>query len=167
VYGLNLEDVSFLVVEDNSFMRSLIKTILKALRTGPVKDASDGAEALQILDAGFSPDIILLDRDMPVLDGVEFVKLLRKSNEEAGRFAPVIMISAHADISKVFEARDAGVNEYLVKPLSPESLYRRIFEVVTHPRTFVKAPHYAGPCRRRKPLESLPFADRREDAAYA
>ncbi len=167
MHGLNLEEVSFLVIEDNPFMRSLIKTILVALRTGPVKEAVDGADALKLLQSGYAPDIILLDRDMPVLDGVEFVRMLRTAENLASQFTPVIMVSAHADMHKVFEARDAGVHEYLVKPLSAKSLYMRISEVVSHPRTFVKAQRYAGPCRRRKILESLPFIDRRQEAAYA
>jgi len=167
MHGLNLEDVTFLVVDDNPFMRSLIKTILVALRTGPVKEASDGADALKLLQSGYAPDIILLDREMPVLDGIEFTKMLRSSRELASQFTPIVMVSAHADLAKVTEARDAGVSEYLAKPLSAKALYLRISEVVSRPRTFVKATQYVGPCRRRSSLPSLPFDERRQEAACA
>lgn len=161
--GLNLEEVNFLVIEDNTFMRSLLKTILRTLRVGKIKEATDGADALKLMKSGYSPDIILLDWEMPALDGIEFTRILRTEGESSYQFAPIIMVSSYSEISRVIQARDAGVNEFLAKPVSAAKLYRRIFEVVTHPRSFVKAKTYTGPDRRRKFLNELPYEDRRQD----
>lgn len=162
MYGLNLEEVSFLIVEDNSFMRSLLKTVLRTLRVGPIKEAVDGADALKLMKTGFNPDIILLDWDMPALDGIEFTKILRNATDSTNQFVPIIMVSSYSDISRVVQARDSGVNEFLAKPVSANELYRRIFEVVSRPRSFVKAKVYTGPCRRRKFIDELPYEDRRD-----
>ncbi len=160
--GLNLEEVDFLVIEDNAFMRSLIKTVLRTLRVGTIKEAVDGADALKLMQSGFSPDIILLDWEMPALDGIEFTKILRSASDSQNQFAPVIMVSSYSDLNHVMQARDSGVNEFLAKPVSAKELYRRIYEVISHPRSFVKAKSYTGPCRRRKFINELPYEDRRQ-----
>jgi len=159
--GFNLEDVDFLVIEDNSFMRSLLLTVLRALRVGNTKEAIDGADGLKLMQSGFNPDIILLDWDMPALDGIEFTRILRNASDSTNQFTPIIMVSSYSDLAHVVQARDAGVNEFLAKPVSAKELYRRIYEVISRPRSFVKAKVYTGPCRRRKFLDELPYEDRR------
>ena len=86
---------------------------------------------------------------MPILTGIELTKLIRTSENSVNPFVPVILMSAYADRHTVMQARDAGVNEFLVKPLSARALHQRIVSVVLNPRSFIKTGQYFGPDRRR------------------
>ena len=143
-----LENVNFLVVEDNPFMRSIIKSVLRVLGAHSIKEATDGASALQMMNLA-APDIILVDWEMQPVDGLEFVKMVRRADDSPNPFAAIIMLSGHSEHTRVMAARDAGVNEFLVKPISAESLFKRIQQVIESPRPFVRSKTYFGPDRRR------------------
>ena len=147
--GLNISKVKFLVVEDNQFMSALVRQILRTLGVLQVDEAKDGADAFQRMRE-FGPDIVLLDWQMAPMDGLEFAKLVRTSPESPNRFIPIIMITAHSAISRVTEARDAGVNEILAKPIAALNLFTRIRAVIERPRLFIDAPTFFGPDRRRR-----------------
>jgi CheY-like chemotaxis protein len=86
---------------------------------------------------------------MPVLSGIEFVRMIRWSNETAiNPRIPIIMVSQHAKHAIVVEARNVGVHEFLTKPVSPQALYDRIRATVFHPREFIVGKDYRGPDRR-------------------
>ena len=143
-----LKDVNFLVAEDNPLMRSIITSVLRVLGAHSIKEASDGGAALQIMKVSV-PDIILVDWEMQPIDGLEFVKLVRRSEDSPNPFVPIIMLSGHSEHNRVLEARDAGVNEFVVKPISARTLFTRIQQVIESPRPFVKSKTYFGPDRRR------------------
>ncbi len=84
------------------------------------------------------------------MDGLEFVRLLRTDTNSPNPFVPVIMLTAHTEAKRVVEARDAGVTEFLAKPISAHQLYSRIRAIIEHPRPFVRAKSYVGPDRRRR-----------------
>jgi DNA-binding response OmpR family regulator len=96
---------------------------------------------------------------MTPLDGIDFVRLLRNSPDSPNQMAPVIMITGHSTMQRVQEARNAGVNEFLAKPLTARGVIERITQVVEHPRPFVRAGEYFGPDRRRRadPLYDGPW----------
>ena len=71
------------------------------------------------------------------------------AKEESFHYMPIIMLTANTSAEQVREARDAGVTEYLAKPVSPKSIYERICSIVDHPRTFIHSNKYDGPDRRR------------------
>ena len=148
--ALNIERLDVLIVDDNAFMRSLIRTVLTAFGCRYIKDASDGADALERLSSGYDPDLIITNWQMPNLDGIELVRLVRSGKDSPNRFVPVIMVSGYSEQSRIVAARDAGVNEFLVKPVSAKRLYNRIATIVQHPRPFVDSTGYFGPDRRRK-----------------
>jgi PleD family two-component response regulator len=144
-----LEDVKFLIVDDNAFMRTIIRQVLSALHAEQVREASDGEDALQIMQT-FAPDIIILDWEMKPMDGLEFTRKVRLSRDSPNVFTPIVMVSGHSERGRIVAARDAGVNEFVVKPISAKSLFDRIQAVIERPRPFVRLKSYFGPDRRRK-----------------
>src|SRR5690606_32770710 len=117
-----------------------------------VREASEGAEAFQMLRA-FPIDLAIVDFNMFPLDGVGFTRLVRASPDSANIYLPIIMMTGHSEKSRVTEARDAGVNEFVVKPITAKALLDRIQAVIFKPRPFVKTETYFGPCRRRRDVE--------------
>src|SRR3954469_21297054 len=112
---------TILVVDDNHHMRLLIMEILRAIGIRDAHEASDGAEALNQMRQR-RIDLVITDIAMQPIDGVDFVRLLRNSNDSPNPTVPVIMITGHSTQSKVVEARDAGVNEFLVKPVTAKGV---------------------------------------------
>lgn len=143
-----LANIRFLVADDNAFMRTIIRRILATLGVQDIREASDGAEALKILQT-WPADIVLLDWEMTPFDGIEFTNMVRHAHDTTNTFLPIIMISAHSEYWRIAKARDVGVTEFLVKPISAATLFSRIRNVIEHPRPFVNAPGFFGPDRRR------------------
>lgn len=141
--------LKILLVDDNHHMRVLLTEILRAIGVRHVFDATDGAEALQLMRS--QPiDIIMSDLAMQPLDGIDFVRLLRNSPDSPNPMAPVIMITGHSTMKRVNEARDVGVNEFLSKPVTAKGVLERISRVVENPRPFIRTNDYFGPDRRRR-----------------
>ena len=97
----------------------------------------------------FMPDIVIVDWVMPIFDGLELAQMIRQPGANANPYVPIIMLTGHSDRKRVVIARDAGITEFLAKPISAKSLYGRIVNVVVKPRPFVKTKTYFGPDRRR------------------
>jgi len=146
---LHCELLNILLVDDNQHMRVLLSEILRAIGVRHVFEAGDGAEALQIM-RGHPIDIVMTDLAMQPLDGIDFVRLLRNSQDSPNPMVPVIMITGHSTMRRVGEARDVGVTEFLSKPVTARGVIERIGRVVDHPRAFVRTESYFGPDRRRR-----------------
>ncbi len=159
----NIERLNFLVVDDNKHMTMLVKTILHALGARNCEEAFDGADAFKVLKH-FPADIIICDWIMQPLDGIEFVKLVRTGRDSANPYVPVIMLTGHTEVARVMEARDAGVTEFLAKPVSAKKLYSRIKSIIETPRSFLKAGPFFGPDRRRRQMPSYKGGERRKEA---
>lgn len=140
--------ITVLVVDDNTHMRALIREMLKAIGVSKTREANDPAEAFEILRT-VPIDIVLADLSMPMMDGVEFCRMIRTGQDSPNQFMPIIMVTGHSERSKVVAARDAGVNEFLVKPINASSLVKRIGAVIESPRPFIRSATYFGPDRRR------------------
>ncbi len=156
---LNWDNITILVVDDNTFMRNLIVSTLRMLGIGNIVARSSAIVAIESLsesrrnpiNAGFGTiDIILSDFVMEEVDGALFLRWIRTSKQAPDRFVPFVMVSGAADQQIVEAARDAGVSEFLAKPFSAKSLGDRILEVIKNPRQYVLAPGYFGPDRRRQ-----------------
>ncbi len=141
--------IKILLVDDNHHMRVLLTEILRAIGVKHIFEAGDGAEALQIMRT-HQVDVVMTDLAMQPLDGIDFVKLLRNSPDSPNQMAPVIMITGHSTARRVAEARDAGVNEFLAKPVTARGVIERIGEIVEHPRPYIRTSDFFGPERRRK-----------------
>jgi len=158
----DISDLSFLVVDDNNYMVSIIKTLLKGFgvqRIAEANDAADAFEEFRTLDI----DVIILDYAMETLDGIEFVQLVRSANDSPNPYVPIIMLTAHSERARIEEARDAGITEFLCKPICANDLYLRVIEVIERPRPFIRTASYFGPCRRRHDPESYKGEERRKD----
>lgn len=141
--------LSILIVDDNHYMRVLLSEILRATGVKEIHEANDGAEALQMMRRR-EFDIVITDLSMQPLDGIDFVRLLRNSPDSPNPMMPVIMITGHSTVQRVAEARDAGVNEFLAKPLTARGVLERITKLIENPRPFVRTADYFGPDRRRR-----------------
>lgn len=153
--ALDLSGLSVLVVEDNEHMRHLLRMVLRALGIENVIEAENGEQAIEIITTR-APDIVFTDWIMQPVDGLELATFIRNAPESPNPFMPIIMVTAHSERSHVTAARDAGITEFLVKPISARAILSRLRAVIEHPRAFVRAPGYFGPDRRR----------RREDVTY-
>ncbi|MBL6933268.1 MAG: response regulator [Rhodospirillales bacterium] len=145
----NLERLNFLVVDDNRHMRLIVKSILYSFGVRSVVEAEDGADAFRELRT-YSADIVICDWKMEPLDGIDFTRMVRTASDSPNPFVPIVMLTGNTEQRRVVEARDAGVTEFLAKPISAKSLYSRIAGIIEHPRPFIRAKHYFGPDRRRK-----------------
>ena len=160
----SLDMLKALIVEDNQHMRMLLRSLLNAAGMHDISEAADGRAGLKVL-AGKKCDFILCDMAMKPMDGLAFVRELRRSETYANPFVPVIMISGYTEKHRVEAARDAGVTEFLAKPITTQSLYSRIAEIMERPRAFIRCPAYFGPDRRRKITEAYTGPWRRHDDA--
>jgi CheY-like chemotaxis protein len=144
-----LERLRVLVVDDNRHMRRLLAVILHGLRVGEVREAAGVTEALAEMRS-LPPDIVFVDWVLqPPLDGIEFVRSVRTAKDSPNPYVPIIMLTGHTQTRRVREARDAGVTEFLAKPVSAKSVAARLAHVINNPRPFVRSNTYFGPDRRR------------------
>ena len=144
-----LENVNVLVLDDNRHMRQLVESILHALGVKQVCQAGDAAQAFKELQH-FNADVIIVDWHMEPLDGLDFVRLVRNAKDSPNPYVPIIMLSGYTEYRRVVEARDAGVHEFLAKPISAKALYQRFAAIIDNPRPFIRTKAYFGPDRRRQ-----------------
>lgn len=144
-----LGDLRVLLVDDNKHMSTIVTTVLSSIGVRRIRSAEDGMVALQVLRE-WTPDVAIVDFQMEPMDGVEFTKAVRGSGGSTISYLPIVMLTGHSERSRVLEARDAGVTEFVAKPLSARALLERLEAVIYHARPFVSAPTYFGPDRRRR-----------------
>jgi CheY-like chemotaxis protein len=137
-----------LIIEDNEHMRVLLRRLLQRIGI-ECKEYQDGSETLAALERE-KPDVILTDYSMEPMDGITFVRALRRLENSRIRATPVIMVTGHTARERIVAARDAGVNEILAKPVTEGGLHSRIQEAVLRTRQWVETSTYCGPCRRRR-----------------
>lgn len=154
--SLDLASLSVLIVDDDVHVIKIVRTLLRGFGVRLIEEALDAAEAFEKLNCT-KFDVIIVDYMMRPLDGLDFIRLVRTAKDSANPLVPIIMLTAFADEARVKEARDAGVNAFLCKPVTASDLHQRLLGVVQRPRPFIRAETYVGPCRRR---------GRREDPGY-
>lgn len=150
---LDLSALRFLIVDDSVEMRVLLTHMLNSLGARQFLEADDASEALEILKVN-QVDVIFTDWKMSPVDGIVFTRLVRTAPDSQFQMIPIIMISGYTEMHHVAEARDAGVTEFLAKPVSAKALYGRIEEVILRPRQFVRAQTCTGPDRHRRSSEN-------------
>ena len=114
-----------LLVDDSKTMRNIQKAVLTQLGYTDLIEAVDGQDAL-LKASSDRPGLMLVDWNMPNMDGVTFVRAWR----ETDRTTPIIMVTTEAERGRVIEAIKAGVNNYVVKPFTPDLLSQRIQETL-------------------------------------
>lgn len=164
----DLERCSVYLVEDNAYIRNILQGLMRRVKFGRVTTANNGAEAIEYFKElhkqplGRPPtfDLVISDLVMTPINGLLFLRWIRTAKESPNRFIPFVMLSGAADEDYVSAARDLGVTEFLAKPFSVESVYRKVLEVIDYPRQFVTTQSYFGPDRRRR-NDPPPRQDRR------
>ena len=116
-----------LVVDDSSTMRRIIANTLKKIGCGDIVEAGNGMEGLQQLRSG-GIDFVVTDWNMPVMNGLEFVRELR--GMAAASKVPVLMITTNAESTDIAGAREAGVSDYVVKPFTAEALKDKVTALI-------------------------------------
>jgi CheY-like chemotaxis protein len=144
----SLNALQILLVDDNQHMRAITAAILQSAGVRKIREVADGGAALDALrQQAF--DVAIVDFNMFPLDGVEFTRLVRNSADSTNPYLPIIMMTGHSEKNRVMEARDAGVTEFVVKPITAKAILERLNAVIFKPRPFVKTDGYFGPDRRR------------------
>ncbi len=127
-HNFPFDNISCLIIDDDRFSRSFIKTALFQIGIKDVKEAANANEADEIL-TNYRIDLILLDQIMPEQTGTDFARNLRNTHPETQQ-TPIIMITVDTQEKTVLDARQLGIREYLVKPISPISLKQRIINAL-------------------------------------
>jgi two-component system chemotaxis response regulator CheY len=114
--------MKFLVVDDSATMRRIVINALQRIGFSDAVEAGDGQEALGMYDASIG--FVITDWNMPNMSGTDFTKALRQ--REDGRTVPVLMVTARSVREDILVAMEAGVNNYVVKPFTPQVLKEKI-----------------------------------------
>ena len=163
----DLAGLSVLLIDGNRHMRATVRSILQALGCKTIRESADAADALRE-NLYSSIDLIIVSWLLEPLTGTEFIKMVRTADDSPNKTVPIIIMSSQCRYQDVIAARDAGVNEFLAKPISPKTLYNRILSVIENPREFINHKSYCGPCRRRQKLGPPPgIGERRNQDPYA
>jgi len=118
---------TIMVVDDSIVMRNIVKNTFKMLNIpSQYLEAEDGVRALQLLENN-KVDLILLDWNMPNMDGMEFLKRIRAKPEYEN--LPVIMVTSESARYSVVEALQNGASDYIVKPIHEKILMKKLYEI--------------------------------------
>jgi two-component system, chemotaxis family, chemotaxis protein CheY len=160
--GYRFDRLKVLVVDDNVHMRKLVVTILQAFGVMQIYEADNGERGWNILRES-NPDVLILDWVMEGMSGLDLIQMIRTNPASPNPFVPVIMLTGHTSLDHVRQARDAGVNEFIAKPVSVKTMMSRLVAVIEHPRPYVRTNGYFGPCRRRRGAEEYRGPERRSE----
>lgn len=147
-----------LVVDDDYYMRKVIRSLLQANGIRTYYDAPDGVSGLESIIA-LNPDVVILDWHMPDINGGEFMRIVRSPLTFPVPAVPIIMLTGHVERERVIEAVRLGVNEFLCKPVSAKSIYERIVAIRAKPREMVRIGDYYGPAPRKVAANAEALAD--------
>lgn len=149
-----LQGLNILIIDGNHYMRRLTRTMLMNMGAKSVTEAADGLAGLEQIRLS-DPDVVLLDWDMPVLDGMEVMHIVRSPGVFPRPNIPIIMLTHRAKRSSVLEAVRAGVHEFLLKPTSPKALRDRLTSIALKPRAMVQLGRHYVPEPRRTGVDAL------------
>jgi two-component system, chemotaxis family, chemotaxis protein CheY len=139
-----IQALCVLVVDDNQYMRKMVRNLLVNCGVKDIYEAGDGITALDTIRT-VGPDVVVLDWEMPLLSGAELVRIVRSPGVFPMPDVPIVMLSGHGERWRVVEAVRLGVNEYLIKPVSAKALYDRLVAITMQPRPTVQLGDYYGP----------------------
>jgi two-component system, chemotaxis family, chemotaxis protein CheY len=125
-----MDKITALIVDDSSVMRKIVERSLRqaGIELEKVLEASNGAEALAALNANSAIDLVLCDINMPVMDGLEFVREAAKL--PSAKDIPIVMITTEGSESHVVQALTAGARGYIRKPFTPDQVKEHVLPVL-------------------------------------
>jgi two-component system chemotaxis response regulator CheY len=116
----------FLVVDDSATMRRIIVNSLQRIGFADCIEASDGRDALDKFDGSIG--FVITDWNMPTMSGIDFARALRAS--DSGKTVPILMVTTRSVREDIVAAVEAGVNNYIVKPFTPQVLKEKIDQIL-------------------------------------
>lgn len=162
LHSTRLERVQVLVVNSSEKAGALIKSLFQQLGFVHVVVAHSAADAVFTMRQ-VRVDLMVVDSmlytaeradsiapEWEIMSGIEFIRQLRHAANSPNRFTPVVLLADSFTEEDIRRARDAGVNELLMKPIAAKNFCDRIIQIFDKPRNFITAPGYKGPCRRRR-----------------
>lgn len=144
-----MEGLVVLIADSNPYTRRLTRMMLTNLGIKSTYEAGDGVGALDAIRA-VNPDVMIMDWDIPILDGREVMRIVRAPGIYPKANLPVIMLTDVGLQSRVTTAIRLGVHEFLVKPISPKTLQQRLLGLILNPRPMVRAGKFYIPMPRRR-----------------
>lgn len=143
-----IERLNIVVADQSQYTRKLTRMMLMNIGAKSIYEAADGVAALGIIRTG-NPDVAILDWEMPLMSGQELIRIVRSPGVFPKPDLPIILLTAGADRSRVTEAIQLGVHEFLCKPTSPGALRDRLASILIKPRPMVQVGKYYMPELRR------------------
>jgi two-component system chemotaxis response regulator CheY len=153
-----IQALCVLVVDDNQYMRKTVRNLLVNCGVKDIYEAGDGITALDTLRT-VGADVVILDWEMPLLNGAEFVRIVRSPGVFPMPDVPIVMLSGYGERWRVLEAARLGGNDSLVKPVSAKAIYDRLVSITLQPRPSVQLGDYYGPEPRRLATETVETLD--------
>jgi CheY-like chemotaxis protein len=144
-----MDRIVVLIADSNAYTRKLTRMMLTNLGVKSIYEAGDGVVALECIRT-LNPDVMIMDWDMPILNGREVMRIVRSPGAFPKPNLPIIMLTDRGLRSRVTAAVRLGVNEFLVKPVSPVVLQQRLISIMLNPRPMVRAGKYYIPMPRRR-----------------
>jgi two-component system chemotaxis response regulator CheY len=155
--AIDLSRLKVLLVDDNSYMLTIMRTLLNGFGIKTFFESRDPADAFDMVRSD-AIDIIITDYQMEILDGLDFVRLVRTADDSPNPMVPIIMLSAYSERSRVKMARDAGVTEFCCKPITARDMFAKLTSIVNAPRPFIRNKSFFGPDRRRAGPEQRTYS---------
>jgi CheY-like chemotaxis protein len=152
--AINLRDLVILVADPNSYVRRVVHGILRGFGANKVLEVENSLGLFHAL-SGQKIDILLCDTRLPPHGGLTLTRTIRRNADNENRTMPILLMSSGTSETTIKNARDAGANMVVAKPMSPTSLYDRLGWIAFNPRPFVDTATYFGPDRRFK-IEGYP-----------
>ena len=144
----DLSRLNVLILEKHTLMRNLMRQVFQTFQVTSLQITDDPETAFDMA-LQVTPDLILSDWSHD-LDGIDFLNRIRLSADSPDPFVPVIVVTAKSTLRNVYQARDAGMSEFLAKPVSAQTIYNRICSTIEQNRPFVRTTDFFGPDRRRR-----------------
>lgn len=145
-------NLTVLVVESNNAMFDLTRGVLESFGIGQIVSAYNVAVGYQQFKE-YKPDLVIIDWLDDQENGLTLTEKIRTSPDSPNPFVPIIMMTGYSQKRRVTLARDSGITEFVVKPFTAATLYKKIESIIEKPRNFVKSPGFFGPDRRRQTAE--------------
>ena len=151
---VNLRDLVILIADPNAYARRITNGILRGFGANKVLEVENSLGLFQVL-TGQKIDILLCDTRLPPHGGLMLTRSIRRNSNNENRTIPILLMASDTSESTIKNARDAGANMVVAKPMSPKSLYDRLGWIAFNPRPFIDTETYFGPDRRFK-IEGYP-----------
>lgn len=151
---VNLRDLVILVADPNAYLRRVVNGMLRGFGANKVLEVENALGLFQALSSQ-KVDILLCDTRLPPHGGLNLTRTIRRNADNENRALPILLMSSDTNEATIKDARDAGANIVVAKPMSPNSLYARLGWIAFNPRPFIDTASYFGPDRRFK-IEGYP-----------